>query len=361
MGPTNLISIIHDKPFEQVRQILTESPYHLSVSDEDDMYMLNFTDNSDLKNPACREANGTIFQKDTNKLLHYSFAKTFEGFSAETAKDVFECDKVNDHSVEKNGQEIPFTIQLFTEGSLIKVFYHDSEWKVATSHRINAAFSFGGSKSFKEMLFEAFDETGLSYADLVDAERFCYTLILQHPENHICMDIQVPFAALLNKVNLTDYSETNLADGYLMDKPLSYFKDTNTNILLFIGGDRVKILSSEYVADKCILGNHSNVKCIYLNCVREGNRDYVRERLQSKLKIFDAIDKRIDEEISLIFYEYKIRHVEKRKLDVITGHRKIIYQLHGDYLGSRVPINKQAVYDKLFSLPTQKLLWILDC
>lgn len=367
MGPTNIISLIGDKSFEQVSGLLSEPPYCLSVSDEDDMYMLNFTGKSDLTNPVCREANGIILQKDTNKLLHYSFAKTYDGLDTNVTVqdpdngDLFKCDKMdaNNNTIVKNGQELPFSIQLFTEGSLIKVFYHDFEWKIATSHKINAAFSHGRDKSFKEMFYEAFDEVEMSLSDLAD--EFCYTFILQHPENHICLDIQVPFVSMINKVNLIDYSETNLAQGYLVDKPLSYYHDTtDTNLLLYIGEDRVKILCNTYLHQKKMLGNHSNINYIYLNCIQNGAREFVRDSLKSKTALFDSIDKRISDEINLIFHEYRTRHIERKRMDILSRHRKIIYELHGDYLKTSTRVSKFNISDKLLSLPTRHLLRVLD-
>lgn len=354
-GPTSIASIIKNKPFEQVREILSEYPYFLSVSDEDDMFMLNFTDKSDLKNPVCREANGVIFQKDTNKLLHYSFPKTYEGFN-EAEGDSFDCEEVNEFSIVKDGVEIPTKIQLFTEGSLIKVFYHNFSWVISTSHKINASMSFWNSdKSFKELFYEALEEVNFTLENLDHGH--CYSFILQHPENFICKDITIPFTSLVNKINLTDFTETNLSSGFFLEKPLSETKDLD--VLVYVGNERVKILSNKYIDQKKMIGNNS-LKMAYLSALLQGNEQDIRDHLKSQKRYFDSIDLHISNEIELLYDVYVSRHIEKKRMDIYPRHKKMIYKLHGEYLESRIPISQEIVKGMMFSLNARTLSRVID-
>jgi len=351
-GPINIINFIKDKSFEEVSELLSEDPYFLKISDEDDLYMMNFTDISDFENQICREANGVIFQKGSNKLIHYSFPKTYEGVNTDH-EDTFRCDTINEKSVVKDGVEIPITLQLFTEGSLIKVFY-DAKWRVATSHKINATFSFWESeKSFKELFYEALAEVEINLEDL-DRD-CCYSFILQHPENHICKDIAVPFTMILNEFNTTDFTSVNTASGFTLEGPLSLHKDKD--MIVYIGEDRVKILSDAYLGRKELFPNNF-LRWTYLNSFVDGKEQDIRNSLPNKIKYFDAIDGKINTEIDMIYITYIFRHVEKRNFDMITKYKKIVYQLHGDYLQTRIPVNRSTVRDKIISMGTKSLTYI---
>jgi hypothetical protein len=353
-GPINIINFIKDKSFEEVNELLSAAPYFLKISDEDDLYMMNFTNVSDLENQICREANGVIFQKGSNKLVHYSFPKTYEGINTDH-EDTFKCDIINEKSVMKDGVEIPITLQLFTEGSLIKVFYH-AEWKVATSHKINATFSFWESeKSFKELFYEALAEVEIHLEDL-DRE-CCYSFILQHPDNHICKDIMVPFTMVLNEFNTTDFTSVNTASGFTLEGPLSSHKDKD--MIVYIGEDRVKILSAAYLERKELFPNNF-LKWTYLNSIVEGKEHTIRDSLPNKIKYFDAIDVKLNKEIEMIYNTYIFRHVDKRVFDMITKYKKIVYQLHGDYLQTRIPVSLSTVRERIISMGTKSLTCICE-
>jgi len=81
----------------------------------------------------------------------------------------------------------------FVEGTMINVFYDDvnSHWDFSTKSTVGAHNSFyRGSKTFNKMFVEACEASQL-FLDTLDP-RYCYSFVLQHPENRIVVPFNKP-------------------------------------------------------------------------------------------------------------------------------------------------------------------------
>jgi len=98
-----------------------------------------------------------------------------------------------DHFIKKYESKTDYIIaQEFVEGTMINVFY-DSCWKIATRNTVDAEVSFykkENSKTFKTMFEEASQENGLILDSL--NRQFCYSFVLQHPDNRIVVPFSKP-------------------------------------------------------------------------------------------------------------------------------------------------------------------------
>jgi hypothetical protein len=82
--------------------------------------------------------------------------------------------------------------QEFVEGTMINVFY-DSCWKIATRSTVDADVAFyknPNERTFKTMFEEACKENNLVLDTLNPS--FCYSFVLQHPENRIVVPFSKP-------------------------------------------------------------------------------------------------------------------------------------------------------------------------
>ena len=74
-----LSKLIKNKSFNDVQNMLSQAPYHISVKVSDylpNSYMLVYQNEiSDFSIPAVRECRGIILEKETNKILCYTFEK----------------------------------------------------------------------------------------------------------------------------------------------------------------------------------------------------------------------------------------------------------------------------------------------
>jgi len=82
----------------------------------------------------------------------------------------------------------------FVEGTMINVFFDPSvdSWKISTRNTVDADVTFykGPNKTFRTMFFEACEANKLIIESL--NPKFCYSFVLQHPENRIVVPFSVP-------------------------------------------------------------------------------------------------------------------------------------------------------------------------
>jgi len=94
--------------------------------------------------------------------------------------------------------------QEFVEGTMINVFY-DSCWKIATRNTVDAEVSFykkENGKTFKTMFEEACKETNFNLETL--NPKFCYSFVLQHPDNRIVVPFSKPQLYLVEAYEITN-------------------------------------------------------------------------------------------------------------------------------------------------------------
>jgi hypothetical protein len=81
----------------------------------------------------------------------------------------------------------------FIEGTMINVFYNanTTAWQISTRNSVGADVSFyTGSKTFKQMFTEACMNNNFDIRNL--NRSFCYSFVLQHPENRIVVPFKHP-------------------------------------------------------------------------------------------------------------------------------------------------------------------------
>jgi hypothetical protein len=87
----------------------------------------------------------------------------------------------------------------FIEGTMINVFFDPSvnSWKISTRNTVDADVTFykGPNKTFRTMFFEACEANKMSIESL--NPKFCYSFVLQHPENRIVVPFSVPHLYLV--------------------------------------------------------------------------------------------------------------------------------------------------------------------
>jgi hypothetical protein len=88
--------------------------------------------------------------------------------------------------------------QEFVEGTMINVFYDPAIkcWKIATRNTVDADMSFyqsskkESSKTFNTMFVEACHQNNFNFDTL--NPKFCYSFVLQHPDNRIVVPFKTP-------------------------------------------------------------------------------------------------------------------------------------------------------------------------
>lgn len=318
-----LINFLGNKTFTEVKTQM--EILNINVSEDNDLYMLSFTDDSDMTNQLVRECNGVILEKETNRVVHHCFDKTYEGVADFPGKVPEDAKK-----------------EIMPEGSIVRVYYWNGHWQVGTSRLINAAMSFWRSdKSFKELFYENFNGwDSLEYG-------FCYTFILSHPEvNTFVKNIAIHW---VSKCDLVEMEE------YRFEGP-AYAGNPADNYIIHFDNVRIKVLSEQFIRRQEIMGNHSCEIYAYLDAIKRGCGDEFRS-----LHVFEtgSVDACIDLAIKIAHYLYIEKNVNKAKIDIPKEFTDIVYKLHGDYLQSKQQVTLDTVASKLFSFELKKIKYIV--
>lgn len=164
--------------FDKVRAFFSAEPYHFRVGDDPDknVYLLKYHQiKTCFRQRASHEARGIILCKETNKVVCYPFDKFFNAGERHAAK------------VDWSSAEV----QHKYDGSIIKLYYHNDAWNVATNGTTdarNAASSSG--RTFYELFQEAAERAGLDVERL--DKRCTYMFELMHPESLIVVRYDEP-------------------------------------------------------------------------------------------------------------------------------------------------------------------------
>lgn len=356
----SIAEFVKGKTFEEVKVVAEENL--LDVKEDGNLYMLSFNGKSNVDNKFIREANGIIFEKETNKMVHHCFEKAYDGVwdshffrNCMLEGNTYNCD---------NFEDLDYTVEHYTEGSLIRVYWYNDMWNVGSSRKINAAFSHWGNElSLKELFYEAMkiEDIDLNILD----KSYCYSYIFQHPKLKICMDSNTIFCMMINKVNLDTFEEIRTTENYKIDKKISELvldaDRIDKNYFVFLdGGVRIKMISDSYKDVQNLLGNHPSIKWSYLESIQNGTDNLLRNHFKSSSDEFDIIDKRIRDNASMIHLAYMTKHVKKEQVEVYHKHERSLVQLHAIYRKHRKPITHDTVTDLLLGLKIKTLYWLLN-
>jgi hypothetical protein len=344
-----LLLSLEGKSFEDIK-----NNCEFDIKEKGNLYMLSFNDKNDLNDDLVREVNGIILEKDTNKLIHYSFSKAYDGITKEDGDDYYS------KPIDK------FRAEILIEGTMIKIFYYDDEWNIATSRNIDAVYSHWGSeKSFKELFLEtcALEEMSFSF-DLLD-KNCCYSYILQHPEITIGYDITIPWIVPFNKVNTSTFEEESYMSYYSVNYPIDQLLSElsyNKNFMIITDDNkRIKLISKEYKYAKELLNNTPSIKWAYIEAIKSDTSDEFRSFFPSKMDIFDYVEDRlysVVKELHDIYFEKFIKRVQREEHNPRYG--KTLYQLHSRYKKTLEKTTKDVIYNHLLNLKTKTITWILD-
>lgn len=343
-------SFVERLNFGEIKQKLSEYPYYLNVKEEDDKYMLCFTDKSDFTLPIVRQANGIILCKKTNKILHYCFEKCYNGIDNETKK-WFQKIEIDDFINKSDLVSKQFFASQYIDGSLIKVFNPDgNKWLVATSRHINASKNFWTStKSFLDLFEEIINERYNSdkFYEILRPE-YCYTYLIKHPEigKHNEKDI-----FLINMVNL----ETLEEDIFFGDKFEIEYDDLNTdeNYILYIKNEtnytRVKLYNHSHNV-KLFNPKIKDIGLRYI-CLQEDLKFDMKREFSEDIKKFKTIDNLLftaAKNIQNFYFEIYVKR--NFNLDIPQKYKMTISQLHQKFKETREYTTINTVKDHLLTL-----------
>lgn len=358
MNLLNLFRNSNINEYTSIKSLLEREPYNLIVKDIQhfpNLYMIVYDkNNSDLNNSVVKECRGIILEKNTNKIVCYSFNKGLN-LHNNLLPNQFDW---NSTKVEKS-----------IDGTQIKMFFYDGEWRYASTRCIDANRAYWyTNESFYDLFTDVKNEIDYNRLN----EKYCYSFVLCHPKNRIVMNYDEPklyhvltrdletleevdidigvekpevftnFETFEDLLNSAANSES-MEEGYML-----CYKDCD-NIL-----HRVKIKNESYNKIKKLRGNTNN---LFYNFLQLRSNDLLQLYLtfypehSSRFALFELDIRKLASEIHHL---YMNKHVHRVETNIPSHLRTMIYKLHGSYLDTHEITTINKVVDNLCELhPSQ--------
>ena len=237
-------------------ELLSSPPYSLSIKKKDTRILFKYSQiESDFSLDIVKEARGLILEDKTWKVICYPFNKFFN-FGEEYA------DNIDWESA---------VVETKEDGSLIKIYFYNDEWKIATNGTIDAEdaeLNAGPYKNFRQLFDAAAEKCHFDFSKLNRSFTYCCEICSEF-NIIICPQSEMRLIHIGTRNNRTfqeveadigiphpqRYALSSLEDCIAMAKTFDFtkegfvVKDKNYN--------RIKVKSEDYVRVHRLANNGS--------------------------------------------------------------------------------------------------------
>ena len=257
---------------ENWETLLSSAPYSLNIKKEGNLILFKYSQvDSDFSLDIVKEARGLILERDTWRVVAYPFKKFFNFGEAYV-------DEIDWESA---------VVETKEDGSLIKVYYYDGEWRVGTNGTIfaeNAELNAGPYKNFRQLFDAAAEKCGLDFSRLNRYYTYIFELCSEFNQV-VCPQSEMRLIHIGTRNNRTfqeveadigiphpqRYALSSLEDCIAMAKTFDFtkegfvVKDKNYN--------RIKVKSEDYVRVHRLANNGSMTEERAIELIRANELD----------------------------------------------------------------------------------------
>ena len=257
---------------ENWRELLAAKPYCIKIVEEGSLVLFKYSQiDSDFFNPIVQECRGIILERDTWRVVAYAFRK-FGNFG-ESYVDEIDWESA--------------VVETKEDGSLIKVYFYDGEWRVGTNGTIfaeNAELNAGPYKNFRQLFDAAAEKCGLDFSRLNRYYTYIFELCSEFNQV-VCPQSEMRLIHIGTRNNRTfqeveadigiphpqRYALSSLEDCIAMAKTFDFtkegfvVKDKNYN--------RIKVKSEDYVRVHRLANNGSMTEERAIELIRANELD----------------------------------------------------------------------------------------
>jgi hypothetical protein len=295
--------------------------------------------------------------------------------------------------------------QEFVEGTMINVFWDSNiglsgGWEISTRNTVGAKSSFYKSKNsntFRDMFLEAAKENGLALEYL--SNKYCYSFVLQHPDNRIVVPFKNPqlYLIAVYSINNTDKNNISVTVSSIVEiKNLQYFGSTkikfpemyscatyseliekyasmNTSydilgVVLYNKntGERAKIRNPVYEEVRQLRGNQPKLQYQYLSLRRSGDVHKFLTFYPENKKEFSAFREQLHLFTETLFNNYISCYIKKERplKEFSDQFRTHMFNLHQKYMNElrekKLFITKWQVIEYVNILHPSLLMYCLN-
>lgn len=297
----NLQTFIREN--ENWRELISEKPYCIKVTEKGDLVCFKYSQiDSDFNEPLVRECRGIILEKDTWKIVCYPFKKFFNYGEAYADEIDWETAKVTSKE----------------DGSLIKIYNYNGEWRVGTNSTIDAEDAVLNSpyyRNFRELFNVAadnckfdFDRLDPNYTYLMELCSRYNTIVVPYDEpklfhigtrnNITCEEVEVDIGIEKPK----QYMLSSLDDCIAMAATFDFTKEGF--VVVDKNYHRIKVKSEDYVKAHRMISNNKVSEEKILSLICSGEEEEFLSYFPTYTTIFQDIKIKRDK-LKYLFYKIK--------------------------------------------------------
>lgn len=300
------------------------------------------------------------------------------------------------------------------EGTMVNVFYdpRNKHWEMATKHAIGGNYWFyrtqygesgAKNKTFRTMFVEAlggdvsnpdariFLEDALQFLNDFPKE-FSYSFVLQHPENHIILNIAVPRVYLVAVYEIGQTVQQLHPDVYesrseqwacLANQPISFparfkngcgpepYDEYESIVNLYMGvmfqniltGERAVMRNPYYESLRELRGNHPNLKYHFFEMLQDGTLPQFMYTFPRYEQLFTEFNAEYIQFIRDIHQYYVQRFITKTHASMAVPKKYFVHvmRLHNDIFKTmRKKITLHEVNEYFMSMTPGQIMFYLD-
>ena len=299
----------------------------------------------------------------------------------------------------------------FIDGTMIHVFYNtrnvnkngnfEPKWELATRSNIgaNCKFNLNANKSFREMFYDACVPMNEKFSDFFKNlnKDYCYSFVLQHPENRIvhkideaCLYLTNVYKFENNNIHIINYNDN--PDAYLISEHIKRPRNieelypeisnweyinllcsgeqTSFELQGFIivnnNNERTKIRNLEYEKIKRIRGNSPKLQYQFLELYKKNKVSEYLNYFPEHREQFMTF-KRNFYKWSEKFYNFYIDCFIEKNMSLSNCQyefKPLLYFLHKHYIEELRPKNKKVNFtflkEYIKHIPTEKIMFSMN-
>lgn len=293
--------------------------------------------------------------------------------------------------------------QEFVEGTMINVFWDSTiglagGWEISTRNTVGATSCFfkgSHQKTFRDMFLEAAKESNLVLDRLNKV--FCYSFVLQHPDNRIVVPFNKPALYLVSIYHIKNVEGNTFVHTIPMDDVKNFdwsgakinfpkiyewntysdliekYASMNTpydvlGVIVYnsLTGERMKIRNPVYEQVRQLRGNQPKLQYQYL-CLRKEGRvsDFLKFYPENK-KDFSAFRDQLHLFTNTIFSNYVSCYIKKEKplMEFSEQYRTHMFNIHKIYTDElrekKLFVNNTVVIKYVNNLHPSLLMYCLN-
>ena len=290
-----------------------------------------------------------------------------------------------DELLENSDENTLFKAEEIVEGTMINLFWDERVgWEIATKKGVSGNYFYfrnqyqgnGEQKTFRQMFLDAFTQKPNVLADLELLAHLdktcCYTFVLQHPLNHIVLNVEEPTVYLVYMHKLGEPMSYSYAPNceelhtYFLNAgvkfPVSYDNHFNKSLFAtkyielstratkapgymitdFKSGLRASIENPEYRSLKTLRGNHPNLFFHYLMLRKSKEVERFIGHFPQYSQLFNEFNTRFSNYVSMIYQLYVDVFIVKTKDIKTIEDKKALFFINRIHYAIYLPILKRS-------------------